>query len=491
MASTIPENRARFTRDELVSATGADCAAFDGEVVGVGTDSRAELQGGVFVALKGAHFDGHHFIASAVQRGARVVIVEEPVEAGRAIVLRVPSTLRALGDLGAFHRRRWGRRVVAVAGSVGKTTTRTAVASLLEAASLDAALPVFCPKGNLNNLVGVPMVLLGLSDEHALTVVELGTSIPGEIERLTQISSPDVGILTRIALEHSEALGDLDAIEREEGALLAGLAPSAIAIANLDDARCAAQLELSSAKTRVGYGLSAAAKYRITRHDSISAKLTRVCIERPEHGPLDAKSPLLGLPGAYAVAAAVAATECLSARPVTLDQLLAGLASPGLGEPGRLTPVELPDGCLVLDDTYNSSPASVLSSLDVARGLARQRGSRLVLVLGEMRELGTLSKAAHREVGEGIAKAAPDLVVAFGGDAEGFLEASARLGRSTYFALDALGALEVVARERQPGDLILVKASRSLRAERVVQGLLPGALRPLAPQVGRTRGKPA
>lgn len=487
MASVIPENRARFSRDELAAATGAPCGPFDGVVTGISTDSRAELAGAAFVALKGEHFDGHHFVAAAVSRGARLVIVEDPVEAGSAAVVRVPSTLRALGDLAAFHRRRWHGRVAAVAGSVGKTTTRTAVAALLSAAEPG----VFCPRGNLNNLVGVPMVLLALAEQHRFAVVELGTSVPGEIARLTQISRPDVGILTRVALEHSEALGDLDAIECEEAALLCGLGAGAVAVTNADDERCLAQLARSPASRRVSYGQSPSSTYRISEVEPMSERLTRVRVERPGAPDMAAESPLLGWPGAYAFAAGIAASEALLARPLTLHEVKAGLASPALGEPGRLTPVQLPDGTLVLDDTYNSSPASVLSSIAVARELATRRSGRLLLVLGEMRELGALSKPAHRDVGAAIAGMVTDLVVAFGGDAALFLEAPARAGLSTRFAADAPAALEIVLAAKQPGDVILVKASRSLRAERIVQGLTPGAARPSSAGALRARGGPA
>ncbi len=487
MASLIPENRTRFSRDELSAATGAPCGAFDGDVTGISTDSRAELAGTAFVALKGEHFDGHHFVAAAVSRGARLVIVEDAVSAGSAAVLRVPSTLRALGDIAAFHRRRWNGQVAAVAGSVGKTTTRTAVASLLSA----AAPGVFCPQGNLNNLVGVPMVLLALTEQHRFAVIELGTSVPGEIARLTQLTRPDVAILTRIALEHSEALGDLDAIEREEGALLSNPGAAAVAIANADDPRCLAQLERSPAGRRVSYGQSLDCTYRINQVEALSEQTTRVGVERPGAAPLAVDSPLLGWPGAYAFVAGLAASEALLDRPLTVAEVNAGLAAPGLGEPGRLTPVQLPDGTLVLDDTYNSSPASVLSSIAVAGELAARRSGRLLLVLGEMRELGPLSKSAHRDVGAAIANMVTDLVVAFGGDAALFLEAPARAGLPTRFAADALAALAIVVAAKQPGDVILVKASRSLRAERIVQGLTPGAVRAPSAGAARTRGRSA
>src|SRR5690349_17823136 len=164
MASSLPTNQARFTRAELIEATGGSCDPFEGEVSTILTDTRAEMTGGLFVALRGERFDGHRFAAEAVQKGARVVLVEENVGDIGAATLRVPSTLEALGHLGAYHRRRWGRRVAAVAGSVGKTTTRTALFSVASAAGkATAGTP-----GNLNNRIGVPLVLLALGHHHEL-----------------------------------------------------------------------------------------------------------------------------------------------------------------------------------------------------------------------------------------------------------------------------------------------------------------------------------
>ncbi len=473
MASSIPPNQARFTRDELSEATGGRCGPLDGEVSGVFTDSRGELAGGLFVALRGERFDGHAYAALAVQKGARALLVEDDVgDVGSAVVLRVPSTLEALGQLGAYHRRRWGRRLWAVAGSRGKTPTRTAIFAVASAAGRAAA----CPPGNLNNRVGVPLVLLSLTHHHDLAVVELGTSEPGEIDRLVRLADPDIGVLTRIALEHSEGLGDLDAIELEEGALLRGLRRNATAVINADDERCLRQLGGCPASRQLGYGFRAADDkagqyYRILGQDSLGGGGSRVRIERPGASLLDVRSPLLGPPGAYALAAALASVEALLGRPLTGDEVEAALASSQLGEPGRLCPVELSDQSLVLDDTYNSSPASVRSSVGVARQLADLRGGRLLLALGEMRELGALSAGAHREVGRDLVAARPDLVVAFGGDAALFLEEPQRQGVPVAFASDALEALEVLRARRAPRDVILVKASRSLRAERIVAGL--------------------
>jgi len=321
----------------------------------------------------------------------------------------------------------------------------------------------------------VPLVLLSLAHYHELCVVELGTSEPGEIERLTRMADPDVAVLTRIALEHSEGLGDLDAIEHEEGALLRGLRKNAIAVINGDDDRCVRQLSASPAARQISYGFRAASRkvkqhYRILGQES-RGEGSRVRIERPDAALLDVRSPLLGPPGAYAFTAALAAVEGLMGRSLTGEEVERALAAPTLGEPGRLSPVELPDGSLVLDDSYNSSPASVKSSAEVARQLADARGGRLLLVLGEMRELGPLSAEAHRDVGRELCASRPDLLVAFGGDAALFLEEPQRSGVAVELAADAPAALEIVQAKRAPGDVILVKASRSLRAERIVHGL--------------------
>jgi UDP-N-acetylmuramoyl-tripeptide--D-alanyl-D-alanine ligase len=472
MASQIPTNGARFSHRELVAATSGQCPAFAGETLGVWTDSRAAQLGGLFVALRGERFDGHDFVAGAVQQGAQVVVAERAVEAGRASVCRVPSTLGALGDLARAHRLRWGQRIVGVAGSVGKTTTRSAVSAVAKAAGLS----LYSPRGNLNNLIGVPMVLFGLEPEHALGVVEIGTNQRGEVARLVDIARPDIAVLTRISLEHSEGLGDLDAIEEEEGALFRGLQPDGVAVLNADDARCVRQAEHSLARRQVRYGLASAAAqsgavYRIAGHEMLSPRRTRVRLERPDARVLEADSPLLGLPGAYALAAAVAVSETLLGRPLTQAELESALASNELGEPGRLTAIELADGSSLLDDSYNASPASMRSSVAVARELSALGSRRLLLVLGEMRELGALSESSHRELGHDLGLRPSELLIAFGGHAKLFLEGQVGAGARSFFADDALGALSIVRAERRPGDVILVKASFGLGARRVVEGL--------------------
>ncbi|MCC6214101.1 MAG: UDP-N-acetylmuramoyl-tripeptide--D-alanyl-D-alanine ligase [Polyangiaceae bacterium] len=469
MASAIPENLARFELAEAARLVGARAPESAGVAHGVTTDSRADVRGKLFVALTGERFDAHEFVPGVLERGALAAVVARDVPGARGALLRVESPLGALGALAAEARRRWGGRVVAVAGRAGKTTTRSAIARLLEAV---APGQVHAPTGNLNNLIGVPMVLLGLEARHRFAVVELGTNAPGEVARLVQLARPDAGVLTLIALEHTEGLGDLDAIEVEEGSLLAGLSPTGIAIANADDERARKRLRASAAGTHVRYGARSPADYAIEARTAIGAAASEIRIARPS-GPLTVRAPLLGEPGALAVAAAVAAVETLTATALERATVERALASGG--EPGRLVPLELGDGTLVLDDTYNSNPGSVPSSIATAAELARDRAARLVLVLGEMRELGALSREAHAEMGVVAAASGAALVLGVAGDASVLVEAARRGGAEARFTGDAAAAAGEALAAVRPGDVVLVKASRGVHAERIVAALSRGA----------------
>ncbi|HYJ11762.1 MAG TPA: UDP-N-acetylmuramoyl-tripeptide--D-alanyl-D-alanine ligase, partial [Polyangiaceae bacterium] len=238
-AAPLPSNSLVLNLADVARATtGELLGAADLAIRGVSTDSRGNLQGKLFVALSGERFDGHDFVGRARELGAAAVLVERDVPSEIPAV-KVTSTLSALGALGALRRKSWGGKLVAVAGSAGKTTTRAAISALLEAAEPGA---VHYARGNFNNLIGVPLVLLSLGDSERLAVVELGTNRPGEVEALTRMVQPDAALLTLIGYEHTEGLGDLDGVEAEEGALFAHLPRAAVALGNSDDARVARQL---------------------------------------------------------------------------------------------------------------------------------------------------------------------------------------------------------------------------------------------------------
>lgn len=469
MSSAIPENRARFSLDEVARVTSGTLAGAGNAVVnGVVTDTRMNAAGKLFIALPGERYDGHAFVTAALRSGAQALLVERDVGDLGVPTVRVASSYAALAELARAHRQRWSGRLVAVAGSAGKTTTRSAVATALEAAAPGAVH--FVP-GNLNNRVGVPSVLLCLEQRHRYAVVEIGTNALGEVAELTRLAEPNVGVLTLIGLEHTEGLGTLDQIESEEGSLFAGLLSGAIAIGNADDPRVMRQLQRARVEQRSSYGFAESADYRVLEYTPGADGGSRMVVARPGRASLALDCPLVGRAGAYALAAAVAAAEACTGQPLGASELTHALGSLGVGEAGRLTPLALGQQILLLDDSYNSNPASLPSSVAAAAELAQARAGRLVLVLGEMRELGDESPRLHRESGQAIASAGAGLVVGVGGDARWLLEPFEKAGVATHFASDAEVAARWLDGQVQPGDVVLVKASRGVRAERVVQWL--------------------
>jgi UDP-N-acetylmuramoyl-tripeptide--D-alanyl-D-alanine ligase len=468
MSAPLPVNRVELSLTEVVSATGGELCGGDANIRGISTDSRGDLTGALFVALVGERFDGHDFVAKAAERGAAALLIERDV-ATKLPTVKVKSTLAALGALGARRRRDWGGKVVAVAGSAGKTTTRAALSALLEA--LEPAA-VHYARGNFNNLIGVPLVLLSLAEQERLAVVELGTNRPGEVEALTKMSAPDLGVLTLIGYEHTEGLGDLDGVELEEGALFAHLG-AGIAVGNADDERVARQLARASGR-RVSYGQGADADYRF-RVLALSANGSDLEVGRRFAGrevTTRFRISALGEAGAYAACAALAAGETLLEREISSETLTAAFASAVASEAGRLCPVELTGGILLLDDTYNANPESVESSLETARQLADLRQAPLVLVLGEMRELGALSASLHRRIGQAAAAQRPELLVGVAGDARWLCEAAREHGVTCEFAPDSEAAAELLLARLPAPAVVLIKASRGVRAERVVELLI-------------------
>jgi UDP-N-acetylmuramoyl-tripeptide--D-alanyl-D-alanine ligase len=469
-ATPIPTNSAVFSLGDLARATGASVQGDAGCVVrGVTTDSRADVAGKLFVALPGVRYDGHAFLSDVVARGASAVLVERDQPGLLTPVLRVASTLGALGAIARQHRSRWRGKLVAIAGSAGKTTTRVACQSMFEVMHPGKVLGT---AGNLNNQVGVPMTLLGLTEAHEYAVVEVGTNQPGEVKCLATLCQPDVALLTLVGLEHSEGLGDIDAIELEEGGILEALSPLGIAIGNGDDPRVIRQMNQRASNARhVRFGTSASSDYSVTQQLGREFDRSIITVRRSEAvggGQLRFESRLCGTPGAMAAAAALAAVEALGAR-VGQGQAQSAFQSEQLGEKGRLQVLKLAGDIMLLDDSYNANPPSMTSSIAVAADLAQRRASRLVLVLGEMLELGPLSEREHRRLGANLGDAS--MLVAVGNGAEALFDSAQSAGVRSEFFKNAEDAAERTARLVQNGDVVLVKGSRGVKLEKVVQKL--------------------
>jgi len=483
----LPSNRAQFSLDDVMAATGGvwQQRGACNDVVGISTNTRTLTTANAFVALEGPSFDGHNHVEQACQQGASLVIVSRPVTAPRHVsVVHVPDPRQALGQLALAHRRRWSqapssvpRTLVAVAGSAGKTTTRRAIACLLAGLGRN----VHYAAGNFNNAIGVPLVLLGLEAHHDTAVVEIGTSQPGEVAYGVSLAEPDIGVLTLVAMEHGEGLGTLDAIADEEGDLLALLPLSALVIVNGDDPRCVDQLRRSQAAHQLLYGKGNNADIMIQSRLGLGLKGSRVTVmitargEQKDQIPHKAQqltftTPLLGEVGAYATGAALTVAWALSRDPLTSESVshaLAPLADERDG--GRLVPYELSNGTILIDDSYNANTASMQTGISTALEIASQGGRRLVLVLGEMRELGTFTQAEHLAVGALAAEAHPAMVIAVGGNARLIADHVLTAGGHASFALDVVGAEPLVMGAIQAGDVVLVKGSRGVGLDVLVQ----------------------
>ena len=481
MATPLPINDAPFSLGDLLAATGGQLISprndLELNVRGISTDTRTLSPGQAFVALAGERYDGHRHLQQAAAAGASLAVVEKSTETLSGIaVLRVPSTLAALGAMASHHLGRWrrqgaNRRVLALTGSAGKTTTKVVLASMLCGL---APGQVFASPGNLNNLIGVPLTVLSLSSAHRYAVLELGTNQPGEIDRLAAMVRPDLALITLIAAAHCAGLGSIEQIAAEKTALFRRLSPqSGIAIGNADDPRVYAALNECDANRRIGYGQGELADYRIVARHLPRLGAATVELSRPDRSGLTCELPLLGKAGALAFAGAVAATEALLATALDAPSVQRALVSASLDAvAGRLQLLQLTDGLLLIDDSYNANPASMAASLSAASEIAAQQGRKLVLVLGEMCELGAAAEAAHDTVGQLAADTAARLVITVGGAAEMISIRTAAAGMESHFVDTAPPAAELAVARVTADDLVLVKGSRSVFTEQVVKALV-------------------
>jgi UDP-N-acetylmuramoyl-tripeptide--D-alanyl-D-alanine ligase len=480
MATPIPINAARFTLAEILDATGgalisAGAPSLATEIVSVSTDTRALVRGAAFVALHGGVHDGHAHLDAAARAFATVALVERDVAAPPGLaVVRVGSTLVALGDLARAHARKWralggDRRLVAITGSAGKTTTRVAVAALLE---LLRPGQIHGAQGNLNNRIGVPMVLFGLAPEHRVGVIEMGMNRPDEIAELCRIAEPEIGVVTLVAAAHTQLVGSIDGVAHEKNALFRALPEDGVAIGNGDDPRVRAGILTSPARHRVLYGRAPEARVKITARAIEGLDRSQVRLDVVERSPLAFATPLLGEAGALASAAAVAVVDLALGIPLTSAICADAFARADVGAgAGRLVPRVFPSGLAVIDDSYNANPASTCSSIRAAAEIAHATGRRLLLVLGEMRELGTESDAGHDEVGRVAAASGAAQVFAIAGAAARIAARAAESGVVASFTDRVEDAAALALLAVRPQDLVLVKGSRSIGTERLIGAL--------------------
>ncbi|MDB4995880.1 MAG: UDP-N-acetylmuramoylalanyl-D-glutamyl-2,6-diaminopimelate--D-alanyl-D-alanine ligase [Myxococcaceae bacterium] len=479
MATPIPENRARTTTRTATEAVGGALRRGQRESdrvhLGITSDSRAVKPGNVFVALRGESFDGHTFVEQALKRGATLFVVQrgQAWRIAGADVIEVEDTLVAWGDLARSHLRRWrsesggARRVVAITGSAGKTTTKEITAALLGIAGA-----VHRTAGNLNNLIGVPAVAFGVESPHRFAVLEVGMSVPGEIDALAAVSEPDVAVITNIGLAHTEGVvGGRAAVAREKGDLFEGLRESGVAIVNLDDELVRSESRRSRGSRVVTFGRHADATYRLADRTPLGLRGSHVVIEGA--GPNTRREvtlPLIGEAAALDLVAALAAAEAAAGTVFearAIEAALAKLALPG----GRGSLRVLRDGTILYDDTYNANPESMRAALGSLREIASAEGRRAVAVLGEMKELGGEAEAEHAAMGDALVLSKIDIAIGCGGLIDLALDRAAAGGIAVHKTTSVEAAVKLAVGLVRAGDVVLIKGSRSVGTELVADAI--------------------
>ncbi|MBI1885081.1 MAG: UDP-N-acetylmuramoyl-tripeptide--D-alanyl-D-alanine ligase [Chloroflexi bacterium] len=420
-------------------------------------DSRQAGPGDLFVALRGEREDGHAFVADAVNRGAAGAIVARPLNdlPEHVASFHVSDPLSALQRLAAYWRARHQVRVVGVTGSVGKTTCKEVIAAVL-----GKRFAVLKSEANLNTEIGLPLTLLGLRPDHQAAVLEMAMFGPGEIALLCRIARPDVGVVTNIAPVHMERLGSPAAIVSAKAELVEALPSDGVAVLNGDD-REAARLAERAKGWVLLFGASEQCRVRgseVTGRglEGISFRLTYGEASVPVSTPL---------PGRHNLYSALAAAAVALSEGMTLPEIAEALAEARCEL--RLRTLPGPNGSTIIDDTYNASPPSMKAALDL---LSEMPGRRLAL-LGDMRELGAADEEGHRQVGRLAAATADGLVLIGEGAALMAEEAKAAGLRDVRLLFDKEEAADVLRTELKRGDYLLVKASRALALETVVEAL--------------------
>ncbi len=426
-------------------------------------DTRHMQRNSLFVALAGERYDAHAFLADAVKGGATGVLVQRgisrPALGESVAIFEVENTLTALGALALFHRRRFAIPIVAVTGSNGKTTTKELVASILETGG-----PTLKTQGNLNNEVGVPLTLFGLNASHRSAVVEMGMNHLGEIDRLAAMTEPDAGLITVVQSAHLEGVGSIEGVAQAKTELFRRLKGHNIAVVNQDDARIVERSTQLQCR-RLTFGRSTLADVRLSSEvlDGVNGQRLTVQSEGRLHAFL---LPLLGRHNALNAVGAFALARAIGFSPEACCEGLSRAAA----HPQRLEMKRGPDGLLVLDDCYNANPASMLAALETLVSLSQERQS--IAVLGDMLELGEGEDEGHHQVLE-QASAKADRVLVLG---PRMYRAAVKVARANVLALDDLSQLQsslgVVSPQKT---VVLVKASRGMKLERVVALLLPNS----------------
>jgi len=464
------EHPIAWSTAEVIEATGGELLTSDRErrFAGISIDSRKISTDDLFVAIVGDVHDGHAFVPNVIEQGIRgLVINRERIEqfplaqwqAANVTCIVVDDTTRALGNLAAFNRRRTQVRVVAITGSNGKTTTRQMTACVLA-----RQFNTLVPAGNFNNQIGLPLTLLRLTPAHQWAVLELGTNSPGEISRLAAICAPDIAVITNIGPAHLQGLGSVEGVRREKGDLLKSLGHNGKAALNADDPRVV-QLARETDREVLFFGLSSRAAVRAANVAETDGGITFTLSMAGERLAVHLNSP-----GRFMVANALAAAAVGQLLELPVAVIKTGLEdfSP---VSNRMNLVYLANDITIINDTYNANPDSMKAAIATLKTMAA--GSRAVFVAGDMLELGEQAESLHRQIGAEAARAGISRLWACGELANAVVSGARAQGMPSANTTAATRE-QIIAdlrRRLQPGDWVLVKGSRGMTMEKVVEGL--------------------
>jgi UDP-N-acetylmuramoyl-tripeptide--D-alanyl-D-alanine ligase len=455
-----------FRVGKILSATQGELAGGGKKIVfsGVSIDSRKIKPGELFIAIRGDRFDGHDFISQAFEAGASGVVLSADCNLSfkNKVVIRVADTLRALQDIARSHRSRFNIPLIAITGSNGKTTTKEMAASILA-----QRFRLLKNEGNLNNHIGVPLTLLRLESAHEVAVIEMGINRPGELRRLCEIAQPQAGLITNIGPTHLEFLGDVDGVARAKGELLEALTPDSMAILNADDEH------YQSLATKVRGGLMT-----FSLRSQADVMATAVTLH-PDRGPtfrlrirtggkpgeVEVSLPLMGRHNIYnAIGAAAIATY----QGMDLDEIRQGLE--GFRPVSMRSQLLELKGFHILNDAYNANPASMKSALETLSALGT--GGQKIAVLGDMLELGEAAEVAHREIGREVARVGIQYLITLGPMAQQIAQGALSAGMEDHRVMCSQEPEDVgekVLKVARPGDYILVKGSRKMKMENILE----------------------
>ena len=439
---------------ELATVLGASLRGADAAFDAVCTDTRAIRRGDLFIALKGERFDANAFVAQAAAAGAAAALVERASEAPIPQIV-VGNTLDALTALARHWRGRFNIPLIALTGSNGKTTVKEMLASILRAEAGNVG--VLATRGNLNNHIGVPLMLLELREHHRYAAIEMGMNHPGEIAQLAAIGQPTVALVNNAQREHMEFMASVEAVARENAAAFAALPADGTAVVNADDAQAAYFCAAAGAHRIVDFGIDKPAAV------SGGYVLKNLSSEIQLRTPAGDASATLAIPGLHNVRNALAACACAHAVGIAPAVMGRGLDN-FRPYTGRLQVKRALNGATVIDDTYNANPDSVRAAIDVLARCAPPT----VLVLGDMGEVGEQAAEFHREVGAYARSRNVSSLCAFGAQTG---EAVAAFGAAGSHAGSIEQLLERVHASATPQATLLIKGSRFMRMERVVNAL--------------------